>query len=247
MKGNEIMNNVEFEVYGDFALFSDPNFKASGAKTSYLIPTYEAIKGVCKSIYWKPTFVWVIDEVRIMNPIKTESMGVRFLKDCWKGKTDEVDLETYMYLKDVKYQVKAHIEWNTNRKELFLDRNMTKHISIINRMIEKGGRRDVFLGTRECQAYVEPCKYNSGEGYYDNDNTLEEDEMFHSFTYADEAYSTETQGWLTKNFWQPKIEYGKIKFCTPARCKHERLHEMDVKPFGVEYNNFTIEEVAEEV
>ena len=33
MKGNEIMNNVEFEVYGDFALFSDPNFKASGAKT----------------------------------------------------------------------------------------------------------------------------------------------------------------------------------------------------------------------
>ncbi len=34
-------------------------------------------------------------------------------------------------------------------------------------MIERGGRRDIFLGTRECQGYVEPCVFGEGEGAYD--------------------------------------------------------------------------------
>lgn len=29
------------------------------------------------------------------------------------------------------------------------------------------GRRDVFLGTRECQAFVEPCEFGKGDGAYD--------------------------------------------------------------------------------
>ena len=70
-------NIVEFEVYGPYALFSDPIMRVGGEKCSYQIPTYEAIKGVLHSIYWKPTFVWYIDAIRVMNQIQMEVKGVR--------------------------------------------------------------------------------------------------------------------------------------------------------------------------
>lgn len=70
-------NTVEFEVIGDRALFSDPVTRVGGEKTSYYVPTYEALKGILASIYWKPSLVWIIDAVRVMNPIQTASEGVR--------------------------------------------------------------------------------------------------------------------------------------------------------------------------
>lgn len=38
-------NQIEFEVYGDYALFTDPLTKIGGEKLSYSVPTYEALKG----------------------------------------------------------------------------------------------------------------------------------------------------------------------------------------------------------
>ena len=52
-------NIIEFQVWGDYALFSDLLTRAGGEKCSYSIPTYEAIKGIIHSIYWKPTIIWV--------------------------------------------------------------------------------------------------------------------------------------------------------------------------------------------
>jgi len=60
-------NSIEFKVWGRYALFTDPLTRIGGEKCSYHIPTYEALKGIAKSIYWKPTFVWVVDEVRVMK------------------------------------------------------------------------------------------------------------------------------------------------------------------------------------
>lgn len=60
-------NIVEFKVSGDFALFADVLTRPGGEKFSYPIPTYEALKGILMSVYWKPTIIWVIDECRVMN------------------------------------------------------------------------------------------------------------------------------------------------------------------------------------
>lgn len=149
-------NSVEFQVWGDYALFSDPLTRVGGEKFSYSVPTYEALKGMLHSIYWKPTFVWVVDSVRIMNPIRMVRKGIRPIK--YGGGND---LSYYTYLQNVCYQVKAHFEWNDNRPELEFDRDENKHHNIAKRMIKCGGRRDVFLGTRECQAYVQPCEFGS--------------------------------------------------------------------------------------
>ena len=67
-------------VSGKLALFTDPLTRMGGEKCSYHIPTYEALKGVTKSIYWKPTINWVIDEVRIMNPIRTFAKNMKLIK-----------------------------------------------------------------------------------------------------------------------------------------------------------------------
>ena len=151
-------NTIEFEVCGPYALFSDPVMRVGGEKTSYHIPTYEALRGITESIYWKPTIMWIIDAVRVMNPIQTETKGIRPI--AYNGGNE---LAYYTYLKDVRYQVRAHFEFNLNHIELKDDRNEHKHHNIAKRMVERGGRRDIFLGTRECQAFVEPCVFGEGE------------------------------------------------------------------------------------
>ena len=141
-------NIVEFELYGPYGLFSDPITRVGGEKSTYQVPTYEALKGALSSVYWKPTLIWYIDAVRVMNPIQTEVKGVRTLPYA-KGNSD---LFYYTYLKDCRYQVRAHFEWNWNRPELEQDRNEYKHHEIARRMIRKGGRRDVYHRARPARA-----------------------------------------------------------------------------------------------
>jgi len=57
-------SKISFRVWGRKALFTDPVTKIGGEKFSYQVPTYEAIKGIVKSIYWKPTLIWHIDRIR---------------------------------------------------------------------------------------------------------------------------------------------------------------------------------------
>lgn len=227
-------NIVEFEVYGDYALFSDPIMRVGGEKCTYQVPTYEALKGILSSVYWKPTIVWIIDKVRVMNPVQTEVKGIRPIKY-----TGGNDLSFYTYLKNCRYQVMAHFEWNENRPELIGDRNENKHHNIAKRMIEKGGRRDIFLGTRECQGYVVPCKFGEGEGHYDNIQELAFGLMYHGITYADEAFSEETKNCMTARFWYPKMQNGVINFLRPEKCPlYKKLRPMEMKIFSETDNNF---------
>lgn len=230
-------NSVEFKVYGKYALFSDVLTRAGGEKCSYMIPTYEALKGILQSCYWKPTITWIIDSVRIMNPIRTVRKGARPI--LYVKEKDKInDLAYYTYLEDVCYQVRAHFVWNENRPELACDRNENKHHNIAKRMIERGGRRDIFLGTRECQGYVEPCVFGEGKGAYDNVD-MPFSLMYHGITYADEAENEDDKGQMTVRFWQPEMKNGIIDFIQPKDCTVKRhIHGMDIKPFGKEYENF---------
>ena len=85
-------NSITYKVYGKYALFTDPLTKIGGEKFSYDIPTYGALKGITESIYWKPTFVWIIDEVKIMKPIQTQSKGIRPIRYQHGEKGNENDL-----------------------------------------------------------------------------------------------------------------------------------------------------------
>jgi CRISPR-associated protein Cas5d len=214
-------NLVDLKVYGRFALFTDPLTRMGGEKCSYHVPTYEALKGVIKSVYWKPTFVWIIDRARIMKRIQTQSKGVKPL--AFGGGND---LSIYTYLYDVEYQVQAHFEWNANYSELEKDRIDGKHYAVAKRMIDRGGRRDIFLGTRECQGYVEPCVFGEGPSDYDGSPPLHYDLMFHGFDYPDEIGKDE----LWTRFWRPKMENGIIEFIRPEDCTIRKfVHEQKMR------------------
>ena len=209
-------NIVEFKVSGRYALFTDPLTKIGGEKFSYQIPTYEALKGILSSVYWKPTIIWVIDKMRVMKPIRTQTRSVKPVKYGKKGH----DLAIYTYLFDVEYQVQAHFEWNLHRTDLAQDRNENKHYFVAKRMIERGGRRDVFLGARECQAYVEPCKFGEGEGFYDDyPGEMSFGLMFHGFDYPDESGKDA----LYARFWHPKMIQGVVSFIRPEECQIRRF------------------------
>lgn len=253
-------NSVEFKISGRYAMFADPVTRVGGEKFSYQIPTYQALKGILESVYWKPTFIWYIDAVRVMKKIQTESKGIKTLqmdgiypskKDPRKKKEAGIsDLSYYTYLRDVEYQVVAHFEWNEQRPELDYDRNEHKHHNIAKRSIKKGGRRDIFLGTRECQGYVEPCVFGEGGSVYDKYGELDFGVMFHGYDYPDETGKDK----LIVRLWRPKMIDGIIEFPMPKDCDPSMrrfIREMTAKKFEKDRNvsfvddDFTVVDLLE--
>lgn len=215
-------NRVDFKVSGKYALFTDPLTRIGGEKCSYHIPTYEALKGIAKSIYWKPTFNWYIDKVRVLKRIRTQSKSMKPIK--FSGGND---LSIYTYLAEVEYQVQAHFEWNLFREDMAQDRNDGKHFETVKRMIERGGRRDIFLGARECQGYVEPCVFGDDKGFYDEQDELAYGLMFHGFDYPDEIGEDK----LYSRFWWPVMNNGVIAFLRPEQCEVRKfVREMVPNP-----------------
>lgn len=161
-----------------------------------------------------------------MKHIKTQTKGTKPL--VFSGGND---LSIYTFLSDVEYQVRAHFKWNLHHLDLEEDRIEGKHYAIAKRMLELGGRQDVFLGTRDCQGYVEPCEFGSGDGDYDDAGELAYGLMFHSFDYPDETGDNK----LHTRFWRPTMVNGVIRF-DPNDCTIRRnfVRDMRAKKFGKE-------------
>lgn len=231
-------NKISFRIRGRYALFTDPITRIGGEKCSYHLPTYEAIKGVLKSIYWKPTFIWHVDKVRVMKPLRTQTKGMKPMRFHKEGN----DLAIYTFLRDVEYQVQAHFEWNYHRPELEDDRIDGKHYNILQRCLEKGGRQDIFLGTRDCQAYVEPCQFGEGIGEYDKIEELAFGWMFHSFAYPDETGKDQ----LDSILWNATLKGGILEFPKPETCTNRRkVRDMYKKSFDLNQNVQPIEDMED--
>lgn len=208
-----------------------------GEKLSYPVPTYQALKGITESIYWKPSIIWIVDAVRVLHPIRTQSKNIRPISYSKAMNT----LSVYTYLINPLYEVRAHFIPNPNRTQpdLIADgRNENKHHNIARRMVERGGRRDIFLGTRECQGYVEPCVYGEEKSCYEGSGTMNLGVMFHSFAYPDETGNCE----LGVRLWHAKMTNGEIVYPAPNECDpamYRRVRAMKPRQFGQAYQNFT--------
>ena len=154
-------------------------------------------------------------------------------------KNGSKDLNYYTYLRDVEYLIKYHFVWNNNRLDLSFDRNEKKHEQILLRSMQRGGRRDIFLGTRECIGHVERIRkkdYDGAKSHYEGES-ISFGIMFHSFVYPDEAYDDETEGVLMSNFHPIVMTDGEINFIEPKDCKIKHsLGKYAIKHFN--NNNF---------
>jgi CRISPR-associated protein Cas5d len=118
------------------------------------------------------------------------------------------------------------------------DRNEAKHHIVAKRMLERGGRQDIFLGTRDCQGYVEPCVFGSGASPYDGEGELAFGLMFHGFDYPDEIGEDN----LYARFTRPTMINGNIRFDRPQDCTVRKfVRQMSAKKFDKERNLLGVE------
>lgn len=200
-------------ISGDYALFTNPSTKGGGEKVSYAVPSRQALEGIVDAIYYKPTIINVVDEVKVIKEIQTETIGTRALLNNMSA-----DLSYVSYLRDVEYLLKFHFIWNEQRTDLIKDRNMNKHEAIMERSIKKGGRRDIFLGTRECVglvSYLTSDEYKKAESKYDG-QTIPFGIMFHSFKYP-----TDSKCKLKSYYTNTVMKNGIITFKNQSDCEIE--------------------------
>lgn len=113
---------LEVKVWGDFACFTRPEMKVERA--TYPVMTPSAARGVLESIFWKPQFVWRIEQIQVLKPIKyfsilrNEVNGRASLRAAqgfvangggYDSTADRAQRHT-LALRDVAYLIKADID-----------------------------------------------------------------------------------------------------------------------------------------
>lgn len=227
-------NTIELEISGRNALFTDPRTRKTPQPGSFPVPTYEAVKGILRSVYWKPTFIWVPDRLRVMERIRFEGCTSRLR---FGREVRNVEIQR---LCTVRYQIRAHFIWNMNRPEFSADRNENKHFQMALRALSRGGRMPVYLGTADCPCSVRSVRFGSGHGFYDNSGRTELGELHHSFTYPDEGWDDTTRRGLTVRSWKCFMQDGVIEFPKPWELGGRSLKDFTPKQFA----NMEVEEYA---
>jgi CRISPR-associated protein Cas5d len=159
------------EVWGNYAMFTRPEFKVE--RYSYDVMTPSAAIGFLKAIYWDPGFEYVIDRIHVLNPIrhmnickneienlKVKSGNVkRFLKDGTAmkgidGNKNRIQRRNQV-LCDVRYIIEAHVQntekahpgktpWRTERR-------------IVDEIAKGKCYKQPYFGCREYTGYFAPC------------------------------------------------------------------------------------------
>ncbi len=114
--------SLEVKISGDLACFTRPEMKAE--RVSYPVITPSAARGVLEAIFWKPEFLWRIDEIHVLRPIRYfsilrnegNSQAIYRTATGWKktgygGYSPAIDRSQRhtLALRDVSYIVRAQI------------------------------------------------------------------------------------------------------------------------------------------
>jgi len=143
----------EFKIIaeGPYACFTRPEMKVE--RVSYDVPTPGALEGMLKSVYWKPSIRYVIDQVVVFNPIDFINIRRNEVKDKvllsavraqMKG-DPKADPRIYadesrsqraaMLLKNVRYGVAFHFQPSGVKDG---DADEKKHYNILLRRLRAG-------------------------------------------------------------------------------------------------------------
>ena len=150
------------QMRGEYACFTRPEMKAE--RVSYEVMTPSAACGALKSIFWKPSIRWGIEEIAVLSPIRWFSILRNEVRDCASPRvphivTDDHDQRSQRHtlmLRDVNYVVKCFIELT----EYDSERNIKKYEEMFTRRLEIGQQFQMpYLGMREFVADVRPAPW----------------------------------------------------------------------------------------
>lgn len=146
-------HTVEVKVSGEFACFTRPDLKVE--RMTYPCMTPSAARGILDCILWKPEFVWHVQRILVLKPVKFASVKRNEINKK-QGKTPIIVEDNRnraqrnsIILKDVGYIIEASVYQATSPVK-----NPTKkYVEMFNRRIRKGQCwRRPYLGTREFAA-----------------------------------------------------------------------------------------------
>lgn len=142
---------IRLHVWGDRACFTRPEMKVE--RVSYDVITPSAARGILDAIHWKPAIRWHIDRIRVLRPIRFESIrrnevasklsSASVSKAMKAGNTaglvtcvdENRQQRAATVLRDVAYVIEAHFELTPKAGS---DDSVGKHLDIFNRRARKG-------------------------------------------------------------------------------------------------------------
>lgn len=142
---------IRLMVWGERACFTRPEMKVE--RVSYDVITPSAARGILEAIHWKPAIRWAIDRIRVLKPIRFESIrrnevgskiGAGNIRKAINagttaGLVNYVDQDRQQraatVLRDVAYVIEAHFELTDKAGG---DDSEGKHLDIFNRRARKG-------------------------------------------------------------------------------------------------------------
>ena len=165
------LSRFSVEVWGDYALFTRPELKAE--RVTYEVMTPSAARGIMDAIYWHPGVKWVIDSIRVCNPIKFINIRTNEIKAVanvnnmfdaiikksvrpYIDRSKDYTQRSSLVLKDVRYIIEAHfIITNSSIPDI----NPGKITGITSRRLEKGAcYKQPYLGCRDYPAYFKKAE-----------------------------------------------------------------------------------------
>lgn len=157
---------IKLKVWGDYACFTRPEMKVE--RVSYDVMTPSAARGILEAIYWKPSIIWVVDRIHVLNPIYFDNVRrnelaskipVATVKKAMKDGMSLVEVfieddrqqRAAMVLRNVAYVIEAHFDFRGDE-----DNNPAKHKEMFERRASKGQCfHHPYLGCREFPARFE--------------------------------------------------------------------------------------------
>lgn len=196
-------NTVYFEVWGDFAIFTRPEFKVE--RYSYDVPTPSSIRNLCQAVYWHPQFQYEIKKITVFNRItrmnitrnELEKMisapsvnrAIHDVQDngCAKSISvlpDDVRQQrASSFLTNVHYGIEAEIKPSRFCAPDFVF-DFNKILAIFNRRMDKGQCfNQPYLGMKECRAHFSRSRYNTPSRSFYEGTTLDLGRMFFDSDY----------------------------------------------------------------
>lgn len=166
---------IRLHVWGPRALFSRPEMKVE--RVSYDVITPSAARGILEAIHWKPQMQWRIQRLRVLNPIRFESLrrnevgskipAGKAASAMRAGSTEGLALyvdedrqqRAATLLRDVAYVIEARVELSAKGRADPAE-SVQKHLEMARRRAAKGQYfHHPYLGTREF-----PCDFELLEG-----------------------------------------------------------------------------------
>jgi len=141
----------KLELWGDYALFTRPEFKVE--RVSYDVITPSAARGIVEAIYWKPAIQYYIDKIHVYNEpeftnIRRNEVNKKILASDIKcliegnenikgyiNASDSIQQRASMVLKNVRYIIEFHFELTDRAGE---SDTVEKHYSVALRRMRKG-------------------------------------------------------------------------------------------------------------